>query len=136
MSNTLDDFTKGYMTAAIQTAVGREIEVNDRLFDRLTPATRHLMKTDCEAFQGNCSTVLKSFYKGLTGSPTSREGALAAGTEFWRARVGAAGGFRALPALRAAAMKLPLAEVSLNDDGKVVQVGAENRVLSNSSEPW
>jgi hypothetical protein len=119
----LDEFTRGYITAAFFT------QYSDLAFDDLSDGTLGTIRRECEAFQKECSGALEQ----ACAYDYTRE---KAGMDFWFTRNRHGTGFVDrneldglhecwLDGLMDGARAAGEAEWYVGDDGKVYQMGAE-----------
>lgn len=82
---TMDDFTKGYLEAAVcfpseKIGQGKSYNISD-----IAPATRQRMEADCQRFQEENAELLMQFRQMFGGDDPEVED-LEIGGEFWIAR--------------------------------------------------
>jgi hypothetical protein len=122
-SQGLDEFTEGYITAALWSSNDDDDNPLDEMYgiDDIAPETLARMSADCAAFQKANASDLAAFQE-VTGRPASH-----AGHDFWLTRCGHGAGFWDRGAgdvgdrLTEAAQAFGDVDLYVGDDGKIWQ---------------
>ena len=127
--DSLDDFTRAYIEAALWSSTDDEGNPLDRYdIEDLSPATLEAMVQDCKQFQQQNAAIMTGCNR--RGGGYSEE--IQAGHDFWLTRNGRGAGFwdgdwpENGKALTLAAKKYGEADLYVGDDGYIYQLGKED----------